>query len=142
LCEQFKRRVFCFEPDPLRVPKGCRGILYTLGDDYIAGVANLNIEDGAELRYRKTPHAMFRVKRGHDIGKVGVMYPGAKKWSYVKFKFNGTFVAVPLPGFTTCAAIRLFVTKKTGKKIGATRFKGALDSCSDPDSSFTDLSGL
>ena len=142
LYDQFRRRVFCFEPDPVRVPKGNRVKLYTAGKDYIAGIVNLNIDDTMTLKYKKTQYAMFRVSRGYDVGKVGIMLPGSKKWKLVKFKFNGTVIAVPLEGYTNCAAVKLFVTKNSGRKIGPEKFKGAVDSCGDPDSSFTDLSKL
>lgn len=142
LCARFSRRVFCFEADPMRVPKSCRGKLYTVGQDYIASIVNLHIDEKTEVRYPEAPHAMFRVRRGHDVGKVGIMVPGADDWTYVDFKFNGTFIAVPLQGFVSCAVVKLFVTGKTGKTIGPERFQGAMDSCPDPDSSFTDLSAL
>lgn len=134
--EAFRRRVFCFEPDPMRVPKGCRGKLYTVGDDYIASIVDLNIDEGRHVTYDKAPHVMFRVKRGHDVTKVGMLLPGDKEWRDRPFKFNGTFIAVPLEGFSNCATVKLFVTKKTGKVIGSDRFKGSVDSCGDPDSSF------
>ncbi len=134
--ESFRRRVFCFEPDPMRVPKGCRGKLYTVGEDYMAGIVNLNLEEGQHMTYDKAPYAMFRVKRGCDVGKVGVLLPGDKEFREVPFKFNGTFIAVPLEGFTNCATVKLFVTGKSGKAIGPDKFKGAVDSCGDPDNSF------
>ncbi len=134
--EAFRRRVFCFEADPMRVPKGCRGKLYTVGEDYVAGIVNVNVEEGVQVSYAKAPYAMFRVKRGKDIGKVGVLLPGDKEFREVAFKFNGTFIAVPLEGFTSCATVKLFVTGHTGKAIGEDRFKGTADSCGDPDSSF------
>jgi hypothetical protein len=139
---QFSRRVLCFEADPLRVPASCRGKLYTVGQDYIVGVVNLHLNENMEVRHTKTLYTMFRVQRGHDVGKVGIMYPGQKEWTFVDFKFNGTFIAVPMKDFVNCAVIKLFVTQKTGKTIGAEKFQGAVDSCGDPDSSFTDLSGL
>ena len=140
LYEALRRRVFCFEADPLRVPKGCRGKLYTVGEDYVAGIVNVTVDEGASLAYDKPPYAMFRVARGHDVGRVGILLPGAGEWRYVDFKFNGAFLAVPLEGFSTCAAVKLFVTKQTGRKIGPEKFKGSVDSCGDPDSSFQDIS--
>ena len=135
--EAFRRRVFCFEPDPMRVPKGCRGKLYTVGDDYVAGIVNLQRGRGpCRCRTPRPRYAMFRVKRGHDVGKVGMLLPGDKEFREVPFKFNGTFIAVPLEGFTNCATVKLFVTGNTGKAIGEDKFKGRVDSCGDPDSSF------
>ena len=140
LYEAMRRRVYCFEPDPMRVPKGCRGKLFTQGKDYIAGIVNLNVDEGQSLTYAKPPHAMFRVQRGCDVTKVGLMLPGRKDWKFVDFKFNGTFVAVPLEGFTNCAVVKLFVTGHSGKKIGPQKFSGTVDYCQDPDSSFMDIS--
>jgi hypothetical protein len=134
--EAFRRRIFCFEPDPMRVPKGCRGKLYTVGDDYVAGIVNLHVDEGQHMTYDKPPYAMFRVSRGHDVGRVGMLLPGDRQWRDVPFKFNGTFIAVPLEGFTNCATVKLFVTGNTGKSIGDDKFKGPVDSCGDPDSSF------
>jgi hypothetical protein len=138
LCAQFPRRVLCFEPDPLRVPSGSRGRLYTVGDDYVAGiVSDLGGPDDT-IVYHKTPHAVFRVARGHDISKVGVMVPGDKQFRSVDFKFDGTMIFVPLDGYKNCAVVRLFVTQKTGKPIGANRFQRSVDYCGDPESAFCD----
>ncbi|MGH7144834.1 MAG: hypothetical protein ACREJ2_12015 [Planctomycetota bacterium] len=138
LCDQLRRRVLCFEPDPLRVPKGCRGRLFTVGENYVAAIVNLNFDEGVEVRHPKPLHAMFRVRRGHDVTQVGVMTPGQTEFEMVPFKFNGTFIAVPLTGFVAACVVKLFVTKKTSKSIGVGRFKGAVDSCGDPDSSFAE----
>ena len=137
LCAQFKRRTFCFEPDPMRVPLGSRGKLYTLpGGDYIAGIMSEALAAGDKVKYAKTPYAVFRVARGADIGKVGVMVPGDRKWRPTKFQFDGTFVYVPLEGYKNCSAVRLFVTRHSGKKIGAEPFREGVDYCGDPESSF------
>jgi len=140
LFDQFRRRVLCFEPDPMRVPRGSRGKLYTVGDDCVAGIVNEHVDAGDEVKWGKTPYALFRVKRGHDVGKVGVMYPGDKEMRGVKFKFDGTFIAVPLAEYTNCAVVKLFVTEKTGKKIGTDIFQMRGRMCADPDSAFEDIS--
>ena len=102
----------------------------------MAGIVNLHVDEGQHISYDRAPYAMFRVKRGCDIGKVGMLLPGDKEFREVSFKFNGTFVAVPLEGFTNCATVKLFVTGNTSKPIGEDKFKGSVDSCGDPDSSF------
>ena len=51
-------------------------------------------------------------------------------------------VAVPLEGFSNAAVVKLFVTRDTGRTIDGRKFQGAIDSCGDPDSSFTDLHEL
>jgi hypothetical protein len=140
LYEQFRRRVLCFEPDPLRVPYGARGKLYTVDDGYVAGIMTPTIDSADEISYAKTPYALFRVKRGWDVGKVGVMYPGDKRLRTVKFKFNGSIVAVPMKGYKNCAVVKLFVTRNTRKKIGPEKFTGPIDHCGDPESSFQDIS--
>lgn len=138
--EQFKRRVLCFEPDPLRVPHGAKGKLFTVGSHYVASVVTPLIQSEDSVKYARTPYALFRVKRGADIGRVGVMYPGDKKMRKVNFKFNGSIIAVPLRDYKNCAVVKLFVTRKTGKKIGPEKFTGPVDFCGDPESSFQDVS--
>jgi len=44
LYEHFRRRVLCFEPDPMRVPRGARGKLYTVKDGYVAGIMTATVE--------------------------------------------------------------------------------------------------
>ena len=136
LCAQFIRRVLCFEHDPMRVPAGSRGRLFTVGEDYVAGImSDLGGPDDT-IVFGKTPHAVFRVARGHDVSKVGVMLPGDKDYRSVDFKFDGTMIFVPLPGYKNCAVVRLFVTQKSGKAIGAGKFQKSVDYCGDPESSF------
>jgi hypothetical protein len=137
----FSRRVLCFEPDPLRVPDGSRGKLYTLPDgSYIAGIVNLHFFDRDRVVWGKTPYALFRVARGHDVESVGVLHPGDGDWRSAKFKFDGTFIAVPLPEYVNCAVVKLFVKGKSGKAIGPDRFHQRERMCGDPESSFEDIS--
>jgi hypothetical protein len=140
LYAQFRRRVLCFEPDPLRVPDGSRGKLFTLGRDYIAGIMSEFLAPDDEVRFARTPHAVLRVARGHDVGRVGVMLPGDGDWRFVDFRFDGTMVYVPLPGYRNCAAVRLFVTGDSGKRIGPGRFKAGVDYCGDPETAYADIS--
>lgn len=140
LYREFHRRVLCFEPDPMRAPEGSRGKFYTVPDGYIASVVNLSIHDEDKHIYGKKNYALFRVERGHDVSKVGVMLPGDKEMQSVPFKFDGTFIAVPLDRYKNCAVIKLFVTEKTGKKIGKDTFAQRPRMCGDPDSAFEDIS--
>ncbi len=140
LYAQFKRRVFCFEPDPIHAPEGSRGKLYTVADGYVAGIINLAIDVGDQVKWAHRPTAHFRVARGHDITKVGMMLPGDKEYREVPFKFDGTFLRVPMEGYANCAVIKMFVTKKTGKPIGKDTFASKPRVCGDPDSSFEDIS--
>jgi len=142
LFAQFKRRVFCFEPDPLRVPRGSRGRLFTVGNDYLAGIVNLDLERGDRIRHRKPPLAIFRVGRGHDIGKVGIMHPGDRDFRTADFTFDGTFVFVPMPAYVNCAVVRLFVTRRSGRQIAMRPFPRNLQLCNDPESAFTSLATL
>jgi len=136
----FHRRVFCFEPDPLRVPPGSRGKLYTVKDGYVAGIVNLHIDAEDTVTWGRTPYALFRVERGHDVGKVGVMYPGDRRWRFVSFKFDGTFIAVPMRRYKNCAVVKLFVTGRSRKKIGRETFASRPRMCGDPESAFEDVS--
>ncbi|HPD15664.1 MAG TPA: hypothetical protein PLE19_11975 [Planctomycetota bacterium] len=141
LYEPFRRRVLCFEPDPLRVPRGARGKLYTVPDGYVAGIITPHIDSADEIRYARTPYALFRVKRGWDVGRVGLMHPGDQAFRDAAFKFNGSLIAVPMPDYKNCAVVKLFVTGSSGKAIGPERFTGPMDFCGDPESSFQDIRG-
>ncbi|NRA38263.1 MAG: hypothetical protein HRU15_08995 [Planctomycetes bacterium] len=138
LFKQFPRRVFCFEADPIRVPDHSKAMLYTAGKNYVASVINEQVRQTDRITYGKTPYTTIRVKKAHDIGKVTVMYPGDTKGASVKFKFDGTFIYVPMTKYKNCAVIELHVTKKTGKKIGAAKFTDGIDFCGDPETSYDD----
>ena len=140
LFAQFRERVLCFESDPMRSPKGSLGKLYTVADGYVAGIISTHVDAGDQMRYAKTPYALFRVKAGHDIGKVGIMHPGDTAWREAKFKFDGTFIAVPMPDYVNCAVVKLHLTGDSGKPIGSDLFYQRDRMCGDPESSFEDLS--
>lgn len=140
LYAMFHRRVLCFEPDPIRGPKGARAKLYTVDDGYVAGIAHREIGDDDEIRWGKTPYALFRVRRGLDVRKALVIYPGEKKPRVVKFKFDGTFIAVPMENYRNCAAVKLVVGKASGKRIGKDVFAQHSRMCGDPESAFEDIS--
>ncbi|GEM_PF-1383634 len=140
LYAQFSRRVFCFEPDPIRPPEGSRGKLYTVADGYVASIVNLAIDAGDQVTWARRPTAHFRVARGYDVTRVGLMLPGDKQYREVAFKFDGTFLRVPMERYSNCAVVKLFVTRKTGKAIGKDTFASKPRVCGDPDSSFEDIS--
>ena len=140
LFAQFRRRVFCFEPDPMRPPRHARGRLYTVADGYVAGIMSEAIDRGDRVAWARTPYALFRVARGHDVGRVGVMYPGDGERREVRFKFDGTFLAVPLTGYRNCAVVKLFVTGSSGRAIGPDIFQARDRMCADPESAFEDIS--
>ncbi|MFH1706921.1 MAG: hypothetical protein ABIF71_03265 [Planctomycetota bacterium] len=140
LYAQFRRRVLCFEPDPMRIPAGSRGKLYTVKDGYVAGIINLSVNDSDKVKWGKRPWALFRVAQGCNVSRVGLMFPGDKKMRKVHFKFDGTFIAVPMDGYTNCAVVKLFVTGKAKKKIGVDTFTSKPRMCGDPDSAFEDVS--
>ncbi|MFH1824867.1 MAG: hypothetical protein ABH873_06540 [Candidatus Firestonebacteria bacterium] len=136
LYAQFKERVLCFEPDPMRLSPGMRGKLYTVKDGYVAGIMNEGIEADDQIKYGKPKYAYFRIKRGYDLGVVEVMYPGDKKPKKVKFMFNGSIIAVPLINYKNCVVVKLRITKNTGKKISNIKFSEVIDSCGDPKTAF------
>ena len=140
LFAQFRRRVFCFEPDPMRVPRHSRGKLYTVPDGYVAGIMAEAVDEDDRVAYGRTPYALFRVERGHDVGRVGVQYPGDGEMRDAAFKFDGTFVAVPLRDYSNCAVVRLFVTGRGRRKIGPDVFQTRARMCADPESAFEDIS--
>jgi hypothetical protein len=140
LFAQFSERVLCFEPDPMRAPKCSIGKLYTVPDGYVAGIISKHVDVGDQVRYAKTPYALFRVRSGHDVDRVSIMYPGDKDWRAAKFKFDGTFIAVPLADYANCAVVKLHVGGISGKQIGSDLFYQRDRMCGDPESSFEDLS--
>jgi hypothetical protein len=140
LFAQFKRRVLCFEADPLRPPRHSRGKLYTVPDGYVAGLMSEWVDQGDQIAYARRPYALFRVGRGHDIGRVGVMYPGDAAMRDVGFKFDGTFLAVPLADYRNSAVVKLFVTADTARPIGPDHFHSRGRMCEDPESAFEDIS--
>ncbi len=140
LFAQFKERILCFEADPLRAPEGSRGKLYTVSDGYVAGLCNDHFDDKDKVKWGKRAYALFRVKRGHDITKVLVTYPGDKRPQRMAFKFDGTFIGVPLDAYKNCAVVKLVAGRRTGKKIGPDIFAQRARMCGDPDSAFEDLS--
>ncbi len=140
LYEAFRRRVLCFEADPIRVPKGSIGQLFTVGKDYVAGIINENINTGDRVKWDKTPYSVYRLEKGHQIGKVLIRYHDRKDWESVKFKFDGTFIYVPMIRYQNCAVVKLIVNKKSSKKIGENCFESGVDYCGDPSSSFENIS--
>ena len=140
LYKEFKRRVLCFEPDPIRGPRNSRCKLYTVKDGYVASIVNTSIDVGDTVRWGHKPYALFRVEQGHNIGKVGVMYPGDDEMREVRFAFDGTYIVAPLKDYVNCAVVKLFVTGKSKKQIGDGIFSEAARMCGDPESSFEDIS--
>ena len=140
LYAQFRRRVFCFESDPLRVPEGSRGKLYTVSDGYVAGIVNLHVSDRDRVKWARRPYALFRVRRAHDVVRAWVIYPGDPEPRVVPFKFDGTFLAVPMDAYRNCAVVRLVVEGDSGRAIGPEIWEQRASMCGDPDSSFEDLS--
>ncbi len=136
LYEHFRRRVFCFEPDPMRMSSGMEGKLYTIPDGYVAGIMSREVGVGDRVSYAKTKHVFVQVKQGHDIGQVLVQYPGDKKPRPVKFQFNGSIIMVPLQGYQNCAVVKLVVDRNTGKPFKRMPFQEVVDNCGDPKAAF------
>jgi hypothetical protein len=67
------------------------------------------------------------------------MYPGDTAMRAARFKFDGTFIAVPLPEYVNCAVVKLFVTGRSRKAIGPDRFCQRDRMCGDPESAFEDI---
>ena len=127
-------------PDPMRVPKGAARQTVHRRRRLRRRAHEHHLDEGDQVKYHKTPYVLFRVQRGHDVGKVGVMYAGDKEFRQVEFKFDGTFIAVPLKDYINHAVVKLFVTGKSGKSIGSDTFYSRPSICGDPDSAFEDIS--
>ena len=109
LYEQFRRRVLCFEPDPLRVPRGARGRLFTVADGYVAGIVTPHVDSDDEVRYATTPRVQFHVRRARRVARAGVMYPGDKTMRHLPFDRDGAVITAPLADYKNCAVVKLFV---------------------------------
>ncbi len=136
LYEHFKRRVFCFEQDPIRMSNGLIGKLFTVPDGYVAGIMTDELSVNDKISFAKDKYVYFQVKRGHDIGQVLVQYPGDKKPRPVKFQFNGSIIMVPLKGYKNCCVVKLVVTRNTGKPFKRMPFQEVVDNCGDPKAAF------
>ncbi len=117
MLDQLRGRVFCFEPDPMRLTHNMIGKLFTIKDGYAAGIRSEGINEADTIHYSETPTAYFRVKRGCDVGRVEVMVPGDKKPPKAAFTFNGSIITVPLTRYKNCCLVKLLVTGNTHKEI-------------------------
>ncbi len=132
----FKRRVFCFEQDPMRLSNDLQGKLFTVPDGYVAGIITEELSAYDHISFAKDKYAFFQVKRGHDIGQVLVQYPGDNTLRPVKFQFNGSIIMVPLKGYKNCAIVKLVVDRNTGKPFKRMPFQEVVDNCGDPKAAF------
>jgi hypothetical protein len=109
LFDQFRQRVYCFEPDPLRAPPGSRGKLYTVADGYVAGIMNEHIGEDDQITFSKTPEVRFKVKS--SVARAAVMYPGDKQMREVAFTTRSDWIVVPLAEYKNCAVVKLLTGK-------------------------------
>ena len=53
---------------------------------------------------------------------------------------SNSFIAVPMPDYTNCAVVKLWVTGTSRKAIGKDNFYQRDRMCGDPESAFEDIS--
>lgn len=138
LYEHFRRRVVCFEPNPIQFSDGLYGQLYTRPDGaFVAGVmsdwASVFDQGGRKV---VAPHVAFRLKDAGALRDVKVHYAGeanARQASFYRTK-DGLLV-VDLPDLRTAAVIVL----KPGsgsRDLGVKELRDTRDYCGDPTSAF------
>jgi hypothetical protein len=143
LYEHFRRRVVCFEPDPIRFSDGLYGQLYTRPDGaFIAGVMSdwTSVLDQGGRR-AVAPFVAVRLKDAGRLGNVKVHYAGEPVPRQADFyRTKEGLLVVDLPEFRTAAVI-LLKPGASSRDLGVKRLRDARDYCGDPTSAFEFGSG-
>ncbi len=143
LYEHFRRRVVCFEKDPVKFSCGLHGQIYVRPDgDYVAGVATdwTSIFDQGGRRV-VAPYVAFRLERDERLGDVRIHYagePSPRRSDFYRTK-NGLLV-VDMPDFRT-AAVVILRPGSGSRCLGERELRDTHDYCGDPTSAFEFGSG-
>jgi len=138
LCEHFRRRVVCFEPNPIQLSDGLYGQLYTRPDGaYVAGVMS-DWSSVFDQGGRKViaPYVAFRLKDSARLGDVQVHYAGeAAPRQAAVYRTKDGLLVVDLPEFRTAAVIVL-KRGRGSRDLGVRQLRDTRDYCGDPTSAF------
>jgi hypothetical protein len=108
LYEVLRRRVLSFDPDPLRLPLGTWGQLYTVPGDRYACVV---VRDGAScfdsVQHRQAPEVEVRAPRDFHTARVHYPGPDAAEGNTVEFGRSDQGVVVPLAEMKSAAVVVL-----------------------------------
>jgi hypothetical protein len=143
LYEHFRRRVVCFEPNPVEFSDGLYGQLYTRPDGaFVAGAmtdwTSVFDEGGRKV---VAPYIAFRLKDAGSLGDVQVHYAGESSPRRVDYyRTPDGLLVVDLPAFRTAAVVVL----KPGagsRNLCVKKLRDTHDYCGDPTSAFEFGSG-
>jgi len=143
LYEHFRRRVVCFEPNPVEFSDGLYGQLYTRPDGaFVAGAmtdwTSVFDEGGRKV---VAPYIAFRLKDAGSLGDVQVHYAGEAAPRQVDYyRTPDGLLVVDLPAFRTAAVVVL----KPGagsRNLCVKKLRDTHDYCGDPTSAFEFGSG-
>jgi len=138
LYEHFRRRVVCFEPDPIHFSDGLYGQLYTRPDGgYVAGVmtdwTSVFDEGGRKV---VAPYVAFRLKKADELGTVQVHYAGRSEPQTVDYyRTEDGMLVVDMPEFKT-AAVVILKPGSDSRNLGTKQLRDTHDYCGDPTSAF------
>ncbi|MFH0937872.1 MAG: hypothetical protein V1899_01080 [Planctomycetota bacterium] len=136
LIRALNRRVFCFEPDPIRLDFGLTGELYTVGRDYMAGItqSQLSWKDEPLKEPRKVA---FIIAQPDFVARVMALYAGEKQWREIPVYRADNQVVVPLPLLRSACVVQLVMSDKPNKQQQpVAAVKDYFNSCGDPVSAF------
>ncbi len=136
LYEYFRRRVFCFEAEPVHLDLGLEGELYTVGDNYVLPISNQNVSVQDEpLKKRK--EISITVSKADYVSDVFVHYAGEEQVRKIDVLRDGPKVVVPLPLLRSACVIVFEVDKEKNPNQQQTSANANyFDSCGDPVSAF------
>jgi len=143
LYEHMRRRVVCFEPDPVQFSDGLYGQIYTRPDGaYLAGAMTdwVSIFDEAGRKV-VAPYVAFRLKKADELGDVKVHYAGEREPRQSDYyRTSDGLLVVDMPDFRSAAVV---ILKKgaASRNLGVKRLRDTHDACGDPTSAFEYGSG-
>ncbi|MCD6364727.1 MAG: hypothetical protein J7M14_02510 [Planctomycetes bacterium] len=141
LYQHFTRRILCFEPEPLALDFGLEGELYTVGDDYLAGIMRpfASWDASPSSAGRKVG---LTVSKADFVKEVLVHYAGEEVPRRLPVYRSGPRIIVPLPLLTSACVVRLVVgSERNDDQQPIEDVTDYFDSCGDPVSAYQMGSG-
>lgn len=141
LYEYLRRRVFCFEADPVSLDPGLEGELYTIDQDYLLTVSNnnLSVYDEPLKKQKKTS---FKINKADFVQRVLIHYAGEAQAREIDILRDGNRIIVPLPLLrSACVVILKTGKEKNNRQKQVDMHNSYFDSCGDPVSAFEMGSG-
>lgn len=143
LYEHMRKRVVCFEPDPIVFSDGLYGQLFVRPDGAYAGTAMTDWTSIFDQGGRRVvvPYLAFRLKKADELGDIQVHYAGeAQPRQADYYRTEAGLLVVDMPDFRTAAVVILKKGSKS-KNLGVRKLRDTHDYCGDPTSAFEFGSG-